>query len=264
MGPEGGLGAADDILVEDVDYSYPNGTKALAGLNLRVRRGTVHGVVGPSGCGKSTLLHLLSGLSEPSHGSIVMPRPAGRDEDRLTMVFQKDTLLPWNTVAKNVGVYFTFHKEDKKKVRDTVQWLLELAGLSEVDQAYPYQLSGGMRRRVAFLSAVAPEPSVLLLDEPFSALDEPTRIAIHQDVHRIIRRLGMTVVLVTHDLAEALSLCDDVSILTKGPGRLAVTHHVPFGNDREMLELRQEPAFLRLYGQLWADLSDQITGGRRE
>jgi NitT/TauT family transport system ATP-binding protein len=249
--------AGSDLRVEDVHYSYPNGTEALRGLDLSIPRGIVHGVVGPSGCGKSTLLHMLAGLSVPTAGAITIPS-ADAGNDRLTMVFQKDTLLPWLTVAQNVGVYFRFHQAADPTVRDRVAWLLELVGLDQFANHYPYQLSGGMRRRVAFLSAVAPQPTILLLDEPFSSLDEPTRVAIHQDVHEIIRRLGMTVILVTHDLAEAITLCDSVSILTARPARLAAAYPIPFGDNRVMLDLRQQPLFLELYGTLWRDLSQQI------
>jgi ABC-type nitrate/sulfonate/bicarbonate transport system ATPase subunit len=178
------------------------------------------------------------------------------------MVFQKDTLLPWLTVAQNVALYFKFHPAPRAEVQQRVEWLLELAGLDGFERAYPYQLSGGMRRRVAFLAAVAPLPSLLLLDEPFSSLDEPTRVAIHQDVYAIVRRLGMTAVIVTHDLAEAISLCDEVVILTRRPGSVAVRHQVPFGNDRNMLELRQSTEFLALYGRVWHDLSEQLEPAR--
>jgi ABC-type nitrate/sulfonate/bicarbonate transport system ATPase subunit len=119
-----------------------------------------------------------------------------------------------------------------------------------------------MRRRVAFLTAVAPLPRTLLLDEPFSSLDEPTRVEIHQDVLDIARKYEMTMVLVTHDLAEALSLCDEVLILSSQPGRVVSRHPVPFGPERVMLELRQTPDFLDMYGRLWRDLSEQITIGK--
>jgi ABC-type nitrate/sulfonate/bicarbonate transport system ATPase subunit len=142
--------------------------------------------------------------------------------------------------------------------------LLAMAGLEGFEKAYPYELSGGMRRRVAFITAMAAQPRLLLLDEPFSSLDEPTRVAIHQDVLEIVRRLGTSVVLVTHDLAEAASLCDRILILTARPGRVAVECDVPFGPERDMLALREQPDFLALNGRLWHDLSRQIEAGKRE
>ena len=259
-------GASPDapaISLRGVTYSYPNGTEALGGVDLDVASGSVHAVVGPSGCGKSTLLHLLAGLSSPTGGSVRFNEEGG-DKARhgLTMVFQKDTLLPWLTVSGNIALYFRFHPRPKSEVAERVQEMLALAGLQSFAHAYPYQLSGGMRRRVAFLAAIAPQPRILLLDEPFSSLDEPTRIAIHQEVYRILRRLNMTCLVVTHDLAEASSLSDDVTILTSRPGRVATQHRVPFGKgDRNMLELRQTQPFLELYGRLWHDLSQQIKRG---
>lgn len=246
------------LIVDDVHYSYPNGTEAVRGLDMTIPRGTVQGVVGPSGCGKSTLLHMLAGLSTPTSGNIEMRSAGATDRERLTMVFQKDTLLPWLTVSQNVAIFFKFHSAAKSEVTERVEWLLGVVGLTEFAGHYPYQLSGGMKRRVAFLSAVAPLPTILLLDEPFSSLDEPTRVAIHQDVHEIVRRLGMTVILVTHDLAEAITLCDNVAIFTARPARLAVSYDISFGNERAILALRQEPKFLELYGTLWHDLSQQI------
>lgn len=246
------------IELTSIAFAYPNGTQALGSVDLAVRAGSVHAVIGPSGCGKSTLLHLLAGLSVPTAGSIAREDAAGPTRYPLTMVFQKDTLLPWLTVAENVALFFRFHPIPRPRLDERVEWLLGLAGLTSFRRAFPYQLSGGMRRRVAFLAAIAPLPSILLLDEPFSSLDEPTRIAIHQDVHRILRELHMTCLLVTHDLAEAISLSDEVTILTSRPARVAARHAVAFGDQRNMLELRQTPGFLALYGRLWHDLSLQI------
>jgi ABC-type nitrate/sulfonate/bicarbonate transport system ATPase subunit len=184
------------------------------------------------------------------------------------MVFQKDTLLPWLTVRDNVALYFRFNHASKASVRARVDELIELVGLTAFANAYPYQLSGGMRRRAALLAAVAPNPSVLLLDEPFSSLDEPTRVAVHQDMLRIIEQNRMTAVLVTHDIAEAISLCDEVVILTSRPGRVFRRHTIPFGRHRNVLELREERRFLDLYATLWHELSLQLVAsppdGQRE
>jgi ABC-type nitrate/sulfonate/bicarbonate transport system ATPase subunit len=243
----------------DVSFTYPSGTLALSNVNLEVEAGRVLGVVGPSGCGKSTLLSLLAGLALPTAGVVTLNKnAAGVGRHGLSMVFQKDTLLPWLTVQDNVGFYYRLHRKERGRAAELVPSLLELARVSDFARAYPYQLSGGMRRRVAFLAAVAAMPAVLLLDEPFSSLDEPTRVALHQDVFEIIRRLQMTVVLVTHDLAEAVSMCDDVVILTNRPGSVARRVPIPFGLHRNLFDLRQTPEFLRLYGVLWHDLSEQI------
>lgn len=254
----------DDVLlsVDGVSFSYPNGTQAIETLSLDINAGRIFGIVGPSGCGKSTLLHLLSGLSDPTAGRITHPGPDVRGRHFLTMVFQQDTLLPWLRVIDNVKLYFRYHPHDRREIDERAKWLLELVGLADAAAFYPYQLSGGMRRRVAFLSAIAPFPQVLLLDEPFSSLDEPTRVAIHQDVFDILRRLGIATVIVTHDLAEAASLCDEVAIFSARPARMAARQAIPFGAKREILSLRKEPEFLAVYAHLWDVLSRQILLGR--
>jgi NitT/TauT family transport system ATP-binding protein len=255
---------AQGVIAElsNAGYSYPDGTEAVHGIDLKVKAGARIGVVGPSGCGKSTLLAMLSGLIHPTEGSAELaPATAGRHP--LSMVFQKDTVLPWLTVAKNVNLWRKF-RSSKSRTGDlpTVEELLALAGLSERADFLPHQLSGGMRRRVAFLTAMAPMPSLLLLDEPFSALDEPTRVGIHQMVFDMTKRFEVATILVTHDLAEALSLCDEVFIMSRGPGTVAHRHEVPFGAERDMLELRHRPRFLELYGQLWDELSAQIAASK--
>ncbi len=242
------------VRLEDVTFSYPNGTQAIGRTSFEIAEGSIVGIVGPSGCGKSSLLSLLSGINEPTSGRVVFsddPAGSGARRHPMSMVFQKDTLLPWLTVEQNVQMYQRFTKRRRRGSNDLVDELLELASLTAFRGAYPYQLSGGMRRRVAFLTAMAAEPRGLLLDEP-------TRLAIHQDVLDIIRRQGTTVVLVTHDLAEAISLCDEVLILTNRPGTIAARHEVPFGRERDVLGLRQRADFLELTGELWTELSRQI------
>jgi NitT/TauT family transport system ATP-binding protein len=248
------------VSFQDVAFAYPNGTRAIDNLSLDVRAGRNLGIVGPSGCGKTTLLTLIARLQQPSAGQVLVnARTTSRHP--VSMVFQTDTLLPWLTVTENVKLYFKFHREKKAVIAEWVNRLIRLAGLEGFEEAYPYQLSGGMKRRVAFLAGVAPRPSILLLDEPFSSLDEPTRVTIHQDVYAISRELGITLILVTHDLAEAISLCDDVVILTRRPTSIYSRHVVPFAAERNMLELRQTPEFLELYGTLWQELSTQIGSG---
>ncbi|MGW4335710.1 ABC transporter ATP-binding protein [Rhodococcus koreensis] len=252
---------ADNIVeLTDVTYSYANGFKAISDLSLAIPRGKVTSIVGPSGCGKTTVLKLLSELDQPSAGEIKTNFESDSRTQPVSMVFQQDTLLPWLRVKDNVALYYRFHPKRLKRaaVEERVAELLKIVGLERFADSYPSQLSGGMRRRVAFLAGVAPQPQLLLLDEPFSAVDEPTRIQIHQQVVETIARLGMTVVLVTHDLAEAISLSHQVVILTAGPGRVAHVHPIDVDRTRKLLELRETPEYLRCYGELWRDLSHQI------
>lgn len=254
------------VTLDHVSFSYGNGTEAIADTYIEIAEGSIVGIVGPSGCGKSTLLSLLSGIRLPTSGRVSFSHDPEADRARhpMSMVFQKDTLLPWYTVEQNVRLFPKLHGQRGAAVDTLVDDLLELASLAGFRKAYPYQLSGGMRRRVAFLTAMAARPRGLLLDEPFSALDEPTRLAIHQDVLTILKRTKTTVVLVTHDLAEAISLCDRVLILTNRPGTVAASYDVPFGDDRDVLLLRQQPDFQHLTGELWRELSLQIKRSQQE
>jgi ABC-type nitrate/sulfonate/bicarbonate transport system ATPase subunit len=220
-------------------------------------------VVGPSGCGKSTLLRLLAGLMPPTDGH--MERNFGHRGANLhgcTMLFQEDTLLPWFKVRDNVGLFHRLHHKRGREVSEHITHLLSMVGLSEFADYYPSQLSGGMKRRIAMLQAVAPLPDLLLLDEPFSALDEPTRIAIHAELYMLIREFGMSAILVTHDLAEAITLSDRVLMLSRVPAQIVSEYEIPFGKERHLMDLRASDEFLRLYGQLWDRLRLQIQTGR--
>jgi NitT/TauT family transport system ATP-binding protein len=257
-------GGRDEVSAElsGVTFSYPGGVQAVRDLDLVIPTGRILGIVGPSGCGKSTILSMLAGLRAPSAGTVRVWLAESEKRHPVAMVFQTDTLLPWLTVAGNVKLHFAFVKGGMTKA-EVEQWtaeLLHLVSLTQYSNLYPYQLSGGMRRRVAFLAAVAARPRLLLLDEPFSALDEPTRIGVHQDVLAIVKKFAMTVILVTHDLAEALSLSDRVVVLTRRPGTVASIHDIPFV-DRNVLEVRKRADFLEYYGLLWEELSQQIRDG---
>jgi NitT/TauT family transport system ATP-binding protein len=239
-----------------VGYSYATGTEALAGLDLEIREGEVTGIVGPSGCGKSTMLALLAGLARPTAGAVEL-KPTAPGRHPLAMVFQQDTLLPWLTVEDNVALHFRF-RGGRRGAKAEIAALLKMIGLDGFARAYPKQLSGGMRRRAAFLAGIAPKPHVLLLDEPFSSVDEPSRVRIHQEVLAIVNRFKTTTVLVTHDLAEAITLSNRVAIFSARPGKVVAIHEIPFGEERDVLGLRDSPAFLELYGHLWRELSTQI------
>ena len=223
------------------------------------------GGVGPSGCGKPTRRARVAGLLAPASGRVAWaPDTADPPRHPLTMMFQKDTLLPWLTVENNIGLHFrvSTSRLSKEQQRARIAELISLAGLDGAERKFPYQLSGGMRRRTAFLTSVAPHPRTLLLDEPFSALDEPTRIGIHQDIFNIVKREGITVLLITHDLGEAITLSDQVLVLTAQPASVFRRFESPFGAERNFLELRESAQFLELYGQVWEQLAVQIQRSR--
>ena len=246
------------ISAEHIGYAFAGGTRAIGDISFDLAAGEFVSIVGPSGCGKSTLLRLIANLRTPTEGS--MRRNFGQaGRHGCSMVFQEDTLLPWLTVEQNVGLYYRFHRIKSRASKDHVAELLEMVKLSPYAKFYPGQLSGGMKRRVAILTAIAPQPDLLLLDEPFSALDEPTRIAIHADLYMLLQRLNIAAVLVTHDLAEAVSLSERVLILSRPPSVVVEEVAVPFGKTRDMHDLRDDPQFLGMYGQLWRKLKEQIT-----
>jgi NitT/TauT family transport system ATP-binding protein len=258
---------APSIQLRDLRFEYADGRAVIDGVDLSVSSGEIVGIVGPSGCGKSTLLSLIAGLNRPTSGE-VHRRPTHRHP--LSMMFQRDTLAPWLRARDNVLLHEKFGGRKHRRrgsggaaADARADELLQLVGLGDRAGAFPNELSGGMRRRLAFLQAIAVEPEVLLLDEPFSSVDEPSRIGIHQDVFRIAKTMEMTTILVTHDLAEALTLCDRIIILSQRPSVVAHEHVVTFGSERDMTAIRESPEYLKLYASLWHDLAAEIKGVKR-
>jgi NitT/TauT family transport system ATP-binding protein len=241
-----------------VSFEYRSGLKAVTGLSLTVSRGEIVAFIGPSGCGKSTILRLIAGLLRPTDGVIEVSEPSDAARARLTMLFQEDTLSPWLRLRENAMLYYRFHKPDAGAA-DRCERLLTMVGLRDSSRAFPAQLSGGMRRRAAFVATVVPNPQVLLLDEPFSSVDEPTRIGIHQSVRDVVREFDIATILVTHDLAEAITLADRVVFLSQRPAHIAHVEAIPLGTNRDVWRLRQDPQYLTLYGRLW-DFLMQETG----
>jgi NitT/TauT family transport system ATP-binding protein len=247
------------VRLTEIGFHYQPDRPIIAGVSMDIRRGEIKGIVGPSGCGKSTLLRMVAGLSKPTMGTVEW-KLYGSDHP-IAMMFQGDTLSPAMTVAANVDLFFRYNRklglsraERSKRVRET----LEMVGLAGFSHFYPGQLSGGMRRRVIFAAALIAKPQLLLLDEPFSAVDEPTRVGIHEDVLRILRKYQITTVLVTHDLAEAVSLCDQVVILSRAPAKTVASHSMNMPREIRIQQLREHPSFLDSYGRLWSELSSQL------
>ena len=234
--------------------------QAVGDVSLRVEAGEFVSVVGPSGCGKSTLLNMVAGFLPPSAGRVVVDgRPvSGRVPERLGYIFQKDTLLPWLSVRGNVALGLRFHGVARTEAAARIKALLALAHLEEWADAFPHQLSGGMRRRVALCMSLAVEPRILLLDEPFGALDTHTRTHLHRELLEIWRTLGQTVLLVTHDLDEAISLSNRVVVLSGPPSRVLLDERITIPHPRDVFSLRQTEEFARHYQAIWGVLGQQF------
>lgn len=207
------------IDIDAAELVYPNGTRALQAVTLPVPRGEFVTLIGPSGCGKSSLLKMLTGLQAPSAGrvSLCEPRP------RLSYVFQEPTLMPWATVATNVRLPLDLAGTPRATAEARVREALALVGLAGVAGQRPRELSGGMQMRVSIARALVTEPTLLLMDEPFGALDEITRNALDDELLALWQRHGLTVIFVTHSLHEAVYLSQRVVVMAAGPGRIAHT-----------------------------------------
>lgn len=252
------------ILVNNVskEYSLSNGTRrrCLSDVSLHIPSGHFACIVGPSGCGKSTLLGIVSGICAPTQGTAsVGGEPVNGLMPNVGYIFQHDLLLPWKTVADNVGLALRLRgtaKAERKK--RTAEWL-ERIGLAPFANYYPHQLSGGMKKRVAVAQGLIHEPAVLLLDEPFSALDAFGRDAIEDDLMEFFRQLGCTAVFVTHDIQEAIALADDVFVMTRsGTIKACVTIDLP--RPRTMAEVRSTPAASAAYERIWGLLKEEVQG----
>ena len=232
---------------------------AVQDVTLDVPTGTFLSVVGPSGCGKSTLLGMISGLQPTDAGEVVVQGQIVRDVQRqVGFLFQREALLPWKTVLDNVSLAPTFRGASKANAREAARAWIARVGLAGFEGYYPHQLSGGMRKRVQLAQALVYDPPILLMDEPFSALDVQTRNLMENDLLGLWSEHSKTVVFITHDLEEAIALSDRVVVMTASPGRLKAAYDVDLPRPRNVTEIRFQPEFGRIYERLWADLRDEV------
>lgn len=247
--------------VKNLSYSYHSlegETLALSNISFDVKNGEFLAIVGPSGCGKSTLLSLLAGLLEPEDGDILIDGIPREDSAvQIGYMLQKDHLFDWRNILSNVSlgleVQHRLGDVEKKELHE----MLDTYGLSGFENAKPSELSGGMRQRAALIRTLALKPDILLLDEPFSALDYQTRLEVCDDISSIIKKSGKTAILITHDLSEAISVADRVVILTSRPGRIKGIMKMHFGEEyARPLERRNAPDFSAYFNQLWKELQN--------
>lgn len=249
--------------VRDLFKSYPSPDKPLVvlqNINLQLHAREFVCLVGASGCGKSTLLNIIAGLVQPSTGQVMVDGQAvmGPGADR-GMVFQGYTLYPWLTVAQNIAFGLKLRKVPKAKQREAVAYYLDVVGLTQFANAYPKQLSGGMKQRVAIARALANEPEVLLMDEPFGALDAQTKEQMQQFLLNLWEKTHTTVLMITHDVEEAIFLAQRVYVMTSRPGRLKVEIPVSLPEHRD-LEIKLSPAFIDIKRQVLNALRTEYGG----
>jgi NitT/TauT family transport system ATP-binding protein len=234
--------------------------RAVGDVSLTVEKGEFVCIVGPSGCGKSTILNMIAGFASPTSGKIEVngARVNGKVPEALGYIFQKDTLLPWYTARQNIGLGLSFAGADKRAAKKKIDSLLRLAHLSDFADAHPHQLSGGMRRRVALCMSLAVDPKVLLLDEPFGALDTHTKTHLHSELLEIWRELGQTIVMITHNLDEAVALANRVIVLSSPPSRILLEETIDIPYPRDVFELRQMAQFTAHTQRIWKVLGNQF------
>ena len=233
---------------------------AITDIDLAIPAGRFTSVVGPSGCGKSTLLTLVAGLLPATTGSVTLSGSAvTRVRTDVGFIFQRDALLPWKTVQENVRLPLDFRGVAAAAARERVAAWLARVGLAKFADNYPHELSGGMRKRAQLAQSMVVDPPVLLMDEPFSALDVQTRNLMENELLDLWGTAGKTVLFITHDLEEAIALSDEIVVMTAGPGRIKARYPVTLPRPRNVSEVRFAPEFVSLYERAWADLRDEVT-----
>lgn len=236
-------------------------TQAIKNLSLDIRSGEFVSIVGPSGCGKSTLLSLVSGLLKPSAGAIfINNEPVSGPSNNVGYMPQRDHLFEWRTILKNTTLGLEIQNKLNKETMRNAERLLEEYGLGEFKQYYPKQLSGGMRQRAALIRTLATNPEILLLDEPFSALDYQTRLAISEEIWLIIKKEKKTAILVTHDIAEAVSMSDRVVVLTQRPAEIKSMHEIALTTQKckTPIVCREAPEFRVYFNKIWKELDVHV------
>jgi NitT/TauT family transport system ATP-binding protein len=246
------------IVAESASKLFLDGAvTAFRQLNLTVQDRETMCIVGPSGCGKTTLLRCIAGLTEISGGKLLVDgKPVNGPPDGVAMVFQHFGLLPWKTVYDNAAFGLAIAGAPAATIRPRVEHYLDLVGLAGFEKHYPYQLSGGMQQRVGLVRALAINPSVLLMDEPFASLDAQTREILQEELLRIMQRPDerKTMVFITHSIDEAILLGDRVAVMSARPGRVKEVLDMPFGRPRDVEVARADPRFAELRAHIWHEL----------
>jgi len=236
---------------------------ALAEVSIDVAPGEFLAIVGPSGCGKTTLLRIVAGLETQTSGTVEIAQERGSTRPLNAMVFQQESIFPWKNVRDNAAFGLKARGFSRRERYAMVQPILDKAGLRGFEEALPHQLSGGMKQRVALARAFANDPEILLMDEPFAALDEQTKLVLQAELLRIWETSGKTVLYVTHSIDEAITLADRVMVMSARPGRVKdlIDIHAVFPRPRHVAAVKSSPKYGELFGRIWDQLRDEVVAG---
>jgi NitT/TauT family transport system ATP-binding protein len=251
------------IAIRDLSKTFVQGPRevpAVSAVSFDVHDREFVAVVGPSGCGKSTILNMIGSLVAPTSGEILVDgaRVGVRPAPQIGYVFQKDTVFPWRTVERNIALGLEYRGVGRAEVGARVKEAITLAGLEGFEEAFPATLSGGMRQRVALMRSLVVNPEILLMDEPFGALDTHTKLNLHAELLGLWGSRQQTVVFVTHDLSEAITLADRIVVMTRRPGRIKLVYDVKLPRPRDVIALRESAEYLREYGEIWHALGEEF------
>ena len=242
------------IAIRDLSKTFSQGPRevpAVAGVSFDVHDREFVAIVGPSGCGKSTILNMIGSLIAPTGGEILVDGAlvGARPAPQVGYVFQKDTVFPWRTVERNIALGLEYRGVARAEIGARVREAVRLAGLEGFEEAFPATLSGGMRQRVALMRSLVVNPEILLMDEPFGALDTHTKLTLHAELLSLWGTRQQTVVFVTHDLSEAITLADRIVVMTRRPGRIKLVYDVKLPRPRDVIRLRETAEYSREYGE---------------
>jgi NitT/TauT family transport system ATP-binding protein len=250
------------IRIRDLERCYGDFV-ALGRLTLDIAAGQFFVIVGPSGCGKTTLLRILAGLDTPTHGSVEVRR-SGSGRPSNAVVFQGDSIFPWMNVFDNAAYGLRMRNVPAAQISDIVGHYLDRTGLTRFAKAFPHQLSGGMRQRVSIARAFANDPDILLMDEPFSALDAQNKLLLQEELLRIWEEHRKTVVFITHSVDEAVLLGDKIMIMSAQPGRAKAIVDVGLERPRNVMDLQGNPAYGALVQSIWSGLRDEVMRAKQQ
>lgn len=239
--------------LKKIYHTKDSETLAVEDFSFDLKEGDFVAIVGPSGCGKSTILSVLCGLEEKSAGEITL-----KDNFNIGYMLQQDSLFEWRNILDNCLIGLEINKNLNKETKEHVINLLNTYGLKDFINSYPDNLSGGMRQRVALIRTLATNPDLLLMDEPFSALDYQSRLAISDDIYNILKKEKKTMIMVTHDIAEAISMCDKVIVLSSRPATIKSIYNIELENKNTPINNRKDSKFSYYYDKIWKDIDFHV------